>query len=171
MSAGAARIVIVAALVLTSCRFPEPESRPSRDIWDPSTGRFHWPQGEVTLPKGLIYSAITVQDLHNIRFMAPGGGPSFVAVIPDCKAAEEYRTLSSHDPRYTYEEFEVRGARVQVARFDLSAYHFTKPGALGVVTFRDSGCATFVVFSMDAKDVALVDSVVRSYRPATGHQP
>jgi len=142
MSAGAARIVIVAALVLTSCRFPEPESRPSRDIWDPSTGRFHWLQGEVTLPKGLIYEAITVQDLHKIRFMAPGGGPSFVAVIPDCKAAEEYRTLRSHDP-----------------------------GALGVVTFRDSGCATFVVFSMDAKDVALVDSVVRSYRPATGHQP
>jgi hypothetical protein len=134
--------------------------RPPLDVWDPDSGRFAWGSGQVTLPTGFKYHLNYGGDTFEGYFTSPDGrlvirhdiGP----YAADC---------SKREGALPGEKL-VEGARVWVAHRDRGP-----SGALAAVTFPDSGCANFYLYSDKTEGAAIIDSLALSFRPKMRVEP
>jgi hypothetical protein len=98
------------------------------------------------------------------RFTSEDWSLNIQCIVPGCPGAGAW------GPKENLEQKVVEGARVWISRGD-----WQKRGGdhkvLGMVTFPDSECATFVVDSTKSGDAALIDSIVRSFDPRSPGKP
>jgi len=161
-------------LTLVSCGHRLAVTPVSAEIWNPRSGEFHWPAGKVTLPRGMSYHSLNPP--YEARLSSPG---TFLNIArsrlniefsahecPGAKLWSEERPYEN-GARLQFEERAVEGGRVWIGRGDPHPGR-RRPGGnwvLGAVTFPDAGCATFYLDSNSSKDAAVIDEIVRTFRP------
>lgn len=148
--------IACAFLVACSGRHP-PDTPVPLDRWNPQTGMFRWSRGEVTLPRGLRYQGHHDGD-HGATFTSEDWSLNIHCIIRGCPGADAW------GPKENLEEKVVEGARVWVSRGDWRSRGGSHK-VLGVVTFPDSECASFMVDSTKSEDAAVIDAMVRSFHP------
>lgn len=151
-------------LALVSCGHRQAVTPVSADIWNPKSGEFHWPAGTVTLPRGMSYFSQNPPykaQLSRSRLNIGFG-------VSDCPGAKLWSEWRRSEAKLVFEERAVEGGRVWIGRGDPYSGR-RRPGGnwvLGAVTFPDAGCATFYLDSNSSKDAAVINEIVRSFRPA-----
>ncbi len=159
-------------LALASCSHRPAVTPVSADIWNPKSGEFHWPLGKVTLPKGMSYWLDQMGAQYEARLSSPRTRLHIEIVVPECPGAKAWSggSRSTDGAKLEFEEKAVEDGRAWIGRGDPDPRRH-RPGGnwvLGAVTFPDAGCATFYLDSNSSKDAAVIDEIVRSFRPR-GH--
>jgi hypothetical protein len=166
---------VIASCLLTSCAPVPPKEMPvSADIWNPRTGRYRWPSGEVTLPVHLRYRFSEDRHTRIENFVSRDWRIS-IGAGHELSTTEGCPYASAQGDDGVKLERVVNGSRVFVYRGDWTRFHehaqyrpvysMDGPRGLGWVLFPDSGCAMIMVASTRPADIAIIDSIVKTFRP------
>jgi len=132
---------------------------PPRLSWDARSATFRWWAGEVKLPIGYTHHADQGTDTDQGHFTSTDG-----ALIVRYDIGGYAGAYASHHGASLFEERLVDGARAWTAQ---RPEPYGKGGhtILVAVTFPDSGCANFFLRSSNPEAAAIIESVVKSFRP------
>ena len=129
--------------------------------WDGPSATFTWRMGSVRLPPGFTYRLGVGGDSFQGSFTAPDRR---VVVDHDIGASYISGVYASREGSLVFNERIVNGARVWTAtkKQQLPNGRHTFRYA---VTFPDSECANFFLYSSNPEDAVTIDFIARSFEP------
>lgn len=124
--------------------------------WKPESGVFSWGSGSVTIPSGFTYHRQNGIDSVVGYFKSDDGSRIIRHDIGEL--------AGEHGGTGDFESA-VEGSRLRLGR----ARYIDDKGAmryLSAVSFIDAGCANFSISAANEQDVAAIELVAKSFRPA-----